>query len=175
MNSIKLNLKGTVESRSEASGQLSIPGDAILIARGRPRWLLVACPCGSGEEFPINLDPRAGKAWRMYQNHKGEISIFPSVWRDSGSFCHYVIWNSKIFVFGQSWDNDLDSLNIEEINKLTENVLRLLPQYGFIHFTQIADSLDAVPWDVLIICRRLVRLKRALEGQGKDQGNFRRA
>jgi len=36
---------------------VSAPGDAVLIERGAPRWLLLARGCGT--ELPINLDTHA--------------------------------------------------------------------------------------------------------------------
>jgi hypothetical protein len=58
----KLTLKGVVRSRRETAGLLKSPGDAILVERGTPRWLLLLCPCGCGAELPINLDSRTGPA-----------------------------------------------------------------------------------------------------------------
>src|SRR5579871_3984234 len=106
----KLHFLGAVSTRGEAAGYLASPGDAVLVERGRPRLLLLACPCGCGEHFPINLDDRAGRAWRFYKHQPSGISIFPSVWRESGCRSHYVIWRDKILLFGRNeaeWDESL--------------------------------------------------------------------
>ena len=83
MRVLHLNLKGTVSSRSDTTGMLNIAGDAVIVERARPRLLVLMCPCGCGEIFATNLDGQAGKAWRLYRKG-GSITVFPSVWRDSG-------------------------------------------------------------------------------------------
>jgi hypothetical protein len=152
-----------------------LPGDAVLIERGRPRWLLLSCPCGCGEEFPINLDPRAGPAWRLYLNRNAGLSLFPSVWRESGCRSHYIIWRNKIFLFGNYEDDFENSEQPDETGSLIDGVRDRLPVKTLISYTEIADALNAVPWDVLLLCRRLVRLGIAQEGRDKERGCFRRA
>src|SRR6267378_4236509 len=78
---------------------VSAPGDAVLIERGTPRWLLLACPCGCGAELPINLDRRAGKAWRVYKHGTTTLSVYPSVWRDTDCGSHFIIWRGNILLF----------------------------------------------------------------------------
>lgn len=173
MRSLTLHLKGTVQSRSEAAGLLKLPGDAVLIERGRPRWLLILCPCGCGDEFPINLDPRADKAWRLYKDKRNGLTLFPSVWRDSDCSSHYVIWRNRILMFGRYVDEFDDASQTDEI-KLTEAVLDYLPITGLVDFTEIADSLNEIPWDVLMICRHLTQKGLAREGSDKQRGSFGR-
>ncbi len=171
----QLRLMGVVSSRGEASAYLKAPGDAVLIERGRPRLLLLSCPCGCGEHFPINLDPRAGPAWRLYRNRKKGLTLFPSVWRESGCCSHYVIWRDKIILFGQ-YDEDWDDPSFEDGTLPDSELVReQLPVTGLIPFSEIADAIDAVPWDVLKVCRRLVRAGIARESRGKERGFFGRA
>jgi hypothetical protein len=167
-----LRFLGAVSTRAEAFGRLKLPGDAVLIERGRPRLLLLACPCGCGEELPINLDARAAPAWRLYRNRRAGMSLFPSVWRETGCESHFVIWRDKIFLFGQ-YDEDIDTSTHPDDN-MHDAVRERLPDTGLVPFFEVADALDAVPWDVLTICRRLVRLGLAREGKGKERGNFGR-
>lgn len=87
---VKLNLIRTVASLAEATPLLRAPGDAALVLRGRPRLLVLECACGCGERFPINLDDRAGPAWRMYSQTDRGLSVFPSIWRDTGCQSHYI-------------------------------------------------------------------------------------
>ena len=180
-----LRFQGKVSSRGEADAYLKSAGDAVLVERGRPRLLILSCPCGCGEHFPINLDPRAGKAWRLYQaplstssavfsrrRARGDISLFPSVWRDSGCRSHYIIWNSRIMLFGK-YDDDYEA--VPEITpSMIEAVYDRLPKFGLIQFAEIAEALDAVPWDVLTVCRQLVKARRAREGDDKHKGFFGR-
>lgn len=169
-----LRFQGTVTTRGEASVHLKSPGDAVLVERGRPRLLLLSCPCGCGEVFPINLDSRAGPAWRLYVNGRAGRSLFPSVWRESGCMSHFVIWHDRIFLFGQ-YEDDLDtSPQADETTQLIDAVRERLSKTELISFSEIAEALDAVPWDVLMVCRRLVRVKFAHEGKGKQRGWFGR-
>ena len=171
----KVRFKGKVATRGEASALINKPGDAALIERGRPRLLLVNCPCGCGQHFPINLDPRAGPAWRLYWNRQRELSLYPSVWRESDCMSHYVIWRNKIFLLGK-YENDFDAcLQPDNAIRLVDAVRQRLPESGLVSFSQIADELDAIPWDVLIVCRRLVRAGVAREGLGTERGSFGRA
>jgi len=174
MRTQRLKLLGTVSSRGEAAGQLRSPGDAVLVERGRPRLLLLACPCGCGEEFPVNLDPRAGPAWRIYGTRSSALSLFPSVWRESGCESHYIIWRGKILLFGQRDDEFEEEPETDTGAPSGDAVLAQLPYGGLISFSDVAEALDAVPWDVLKVCRRLVRQGLAREGSGKERGSFGR-
>lgn len=170
-----LRFCGTVTSRGEASSHLKSAGDAVLVERGRPRLLLISCPCGCGEEFPINLDSRAGPAWRLYRNAHAGISVFPSVWRESGCKSHYIIWRNMILLFGHN-EAEFDAVaQGDEVSALSEALLGRLPINGLTPFAELAESLNAIPWDVLMACRRLVREGLAREGSGKHRGAFGRA
>ena len=79
----RVSFKGKVEFRREADELTSMPGDSVIVERGRPRSFVIACPDGCGEHLTINLDDRSGPAWRWYETNRG-ITLFPSVWRDSG-------------------------------------------------------------------------------------------
>jgi hypothetical protein len=174
MSTRKLHFCGKVSSRSEASAQLKAAGDAVLVERGRPRLLILSCPCGCGEEFPINLDERAGPAWRLYENSRSGITVFPSVWRETGCKSHYVIWRNVILLFGQNEDEFDTVAPAEEVATLADSVLLQLPTKNLVPYADLANSLNAIPWDVLTACRRLVRLGLAKEGTGKQRGAFGR-
>jgi len=170
----KLKLQGEVSSRTDAANRLKFAGDAVLVTRGVPRLLLLMCPCGCGEQLPINLDQRAGPAWRIYKARNGAVTLYPSVWRESGCESHFVIWRDRILLFGSS-DEDFDDSQLADENLPTpEAVLQHLPTAELISFFDVAESLDAIPWDVLRICRRLVRAGTAWEGRGKERGSFGR-
>jgi len=170
----KIRFRGTVARLSDASAHIELPGDTVLVERGRPRLLMISCPCGCGELFPINLDPRAGPAWRLYSDPRRGVSLYPSVWRESGCESHYVIWRNRIYLFG-TYEDELDSASADELTKLVELVMDRLPTEGLASFYDIAESLNAIPWDVLTVCRRLVRMRVAREGKGKQRGSFGRA
>jgi hypothetical protein len=169
-----LNLRNIITSRAEAAVYLREPGDCVIIERGTPRALVLACPCGCGENFPINLDARVGKAWRLYKaNDTGAVSVYPSIWRDDGCESHYVIWRDKIYLFGNSED-DFDKEDLPDRLAFSKTILSKLPFKGHISYLEISDTLEANPWDVLSICRSLVRNHQAIEGSQAMRGKFKR-
>ena len=174
MKRLKLVLKAVVESRSSATGKMMSPGEAVLIERGIPRWLLIKCPCGCGEEIPINVDARAGKAWRLYRDKHLGVTLYPSVWRDTGCESHFIIWRGQIRLFGSSADDERVPIENAEVNALAERVLHVWPKDGLVPCLPIADQLGEIPWDVLEACRALVRSRLLVEGSGRDRGSFRR-
>jgi hypothetical protein len=170
-----LRFLGKVSTRGEGAGHLNSPGDAVLVERGRPRLLLLSCPCGCGEPLPINLDPRSGPAWRLYTGRGKGLTLFPSVWRESGCNSHFIIWRDKILLFGRNEDEFDDSVQDERGLPPPEVVRQRLPITGLVSFSEIAEVLDAVPWDVLRVCHSLVRRGLAREGKGQQRGHFGRA
>jgi hypothetical protein len=172
VTALKLMLRKVVHSRGDASGILKSPGDAVLIERGVPRWLLLMCPCGCGTEFPINLDSRAGKAWRLYNKPGAGITVFPSVWRDTDCGSHYIIWRDRILLFGQADEDFVSPTHAAEIAALSESVRGRLPQAGYVSYVDVADALGQIPWDILDALRHLVRIGIAREGLGKQRGHF---
>lgn len=175
MRDRRLKLKRVVQSRAEAAGLLESAGDAVLIERGRPRWLLIACPCGCREEIPINLDARSGKAWRLYRNPKLGLTVFPSIWRDTGCRSHFIIWRDAILLFGHGLEEFRSPGRDAETLALSKLVRDQWPTTGYVAYVDIADLLGEVPWDVLDACRYLVRVRFLREGFGKQRGMFSRA
>lgn len=168
----RISVTRTVQTRVDAAGHLNSPGDAVLIERGGPRWLIMLCPCGCGDEIPINLDSRTGPAWRLYRDSKRGISLYPSVWRDTGCESHFIVWRGRIYLFGGR-DHGLWSRTIDEINSsLLDEVRNRLPRRGLVSYVDIADSLGEIPWEVLNACRRLVHNGEASEGKGPERGKF---
>jgi hypothetical protein len=87
---------------------------------------------------------------------------------------HYIIWHDKIFLFGR-YEDDLETSPQADIAmQLVDAVRDCLPKSKLISFSEIAEILNAVPWDVLIACRQLVRTGFASEGRKKQRGRFRR-
>ena len=113
MKYMNLSLKSIVESRAEVGSQLEAPGDGVLIIREQPRWLLLKCPCGCDDEIPVNLDLRAGKAWRIYRGRDEQLTLFPSVWRDTGCRSHFIIRSGHILLLGGKKTTHTDRLHIQ--------------------------------------------------------------
>ena len=163
-----IRLCGQGEYRDQAEAFLRLPGDAALVLRGVVRSLVMRCPDGCGETLVVNLDPRAGKAWWLDQR-KGRLTLYPSIWRDSGCKSHFIVWRDKIvwcdrFAYGNeepAYDAALEA-----------QVLGLLSNVEWRSAVSIARTLGEIPWDVSRVARRLVRAGRAIEGAGDRRDWF---
>ena len=162
----RIVLKAQIEQRREANALLTMPGDAAIVHRGALRSLVMACPDGCGELLTINLDERAGKAWRAYGANDG-LSLFPSVWRETGCKSHFILWRSKIYWC--DWGDELEIPQGEVVQRVRDAISSQL-----VHYVNIADHLKLVPWAVLSACGQLVRQGIAQEGADKLRGYFRR-
>ena len=162
----KIRNVGTVENRSSIVDILKNPGDLVLIERGRPRSIVMLCPCGCGEELTVNLDKRVTKAWRLYRS-KNNLTLYPSVWRESGCYSHFIVWNNRI-----TWCDYESLYQDEEDSDLETRILDILGKNIMFNYVDIADSLDEIPWLVLVACRRLVRRDVLVEGGEQNKGNF---
>lgn len=68
------------------------PGVLVLVMPGdKPKSLKMLCPCGCGEVVSMNLMPKAGKAWRIWQERDRTLSLWPSVWLDVGCKSHFIL------------------------------------------------------------------------------------
>lgn len=170
---MSLSLKSTVESRAEIGSQLAAPGDAALIVRNQPRWLILKCPCGCGDEIPVNLDRRTGQAWRLYRDRDKHLTLFPSVWRDTGCQTHFIIRNSQIFLLSGSEGYTYRWPASVELLSLATRVSESWPREGWVQYAEVADLLGEIPWDILDACRYLTRTGVLVEGRGQLRSNFR--
>lgn len=162
-----IDFQGVVEHRHEADEQLRLPGQAVVVRRGVDRSLTMLCPDGCGEMLTINLDRRAGPAWRLYL--EGQLlSLYPSVWRNTGCRSHFIVWRSRIYWC--DWDDELQAVDSEFEARVLGALTATLRPYA-----ETAQQLNAVPWAVLSACRRLRRRGQVAEGMGEQQGWFRRA
>ena len=173
MSRQQITLQAEVTSRVGAAALLEKAGDAVLVVRGTPRWLLLRCPCGCGEEIPVNLDGRAGKAWRLYRAPSEGLTVFPSIWRDTGCKSHFVIWRGHILMFGAGRKSysPRDEL---DMGALSRRVLSAWPASGLSSYVEVADRLGEIPWGVLEACRDLVATGMLAEGKGVQRGTFER-
>lgn len=161
--------RGAISSVSDLSVRLEQPGDFVIVMRDVPRTFIMLCPDGCGERVVLNLDERMGAAWRAY-NRKGKTSLFPSVWRDTGCKSHFVLWNNVI-----CWFDRYDIERASELGSGLENrVYSRLPFSKFVHFCELADALEEIPWDVLRVCKNLCSRSLATEGMGSAQGMFKK-
>ena len=174
MKNTPLSLKSVVQSRSQVSSELMKPGDAVLVFRSQPRWLLLKCPCGCHDEIPLNLDWRAGKAWRLYNSMDQELTIFPSVWRDTGCFSHFIIRNGHILLFNEQEEYEHLLHPFDDVHLIAERVKEYWNCDSWVHYLSVADELGEIPWDVLDACRSLVSSGFLLQGRGEKRTFFRK-
>jgi hypothetical protein len=160
-----LDFRGLVEHRHEAEARLLAPGQAALVRRGVDRSLVLRCPDGCGETLTINVDRRAGPAWRVYVEEKA-LSLYPSVWRNTSCKSHFIVWRSRIY-----WC-DWDEPFMATTEDFEQRVLSTLSK-NWQSYSAVADQLSAVPWAVLSACQRLHARGLVQRGNGDDQHRFR--
>jgi Family of unknown function (DUF6527) len=168
MRSTRYNILATVERLSDAGPLLQKPGDCVIVERsGVRRSIVMSCPCACGELLPINLDPRSGKAWRLYYRY-GFWTLFPSIDRDTGCRSHFILSRGRIIWC--DWDDRIDDT---DYSGFLDSLRTYFAGRDFTGFYQAAEELDLVPWDVLSACHMLVRLGDFEEGRGELRGAFR--
>jgi hypothetical protein len=158
--------RGIEERYADAIAKLRNPGDYILVVRGIPRTIVMSCPDGCGETLTINLDGRTAPAWRKF-DRDGKLTIYPSVWKETGCQAHFIIWRDRILWCGLA-DEPRAALLDEG---LFPAILGHLSCNAFTKFEPIAEALQAIPWEIYWACRELVRRGQAVEG--KQKGTFR--
>lgn len=85
-----------VETQAEARAHLDHnPRSVAVVYRGRLRGAVFHCPCGCGENIVLNLDHRAGPAWRIRVDVDA-LTIIPSVWREGGCESHFILWKGEV-------------------------------------------------------------------------------
>jgi hypothetical protein len=165
---MKARWRGIVANRDDARFHLQLAGDVVLVERGCPRSVIMKCPCGCAEELVINLDDRVGPTWRIYRDVRG-LTLFPSVWRESGCRSHFIVWHDTI------WMCDRELTSDEPLSKeCEERVFSELPTDRCRSFDDVANAINEIPWSVLLTCRALARRGLVREGTGKLQGCFQK-
>lgn len=149
----KVRMVGQAEYRDEAEAALSDAGEASLVLRGRPRSVVMACPDGCGETLVVNLDGRAGKAWR-FDMRGGGLTLYPSVWRDGGCGSHFIVWRGHILWCDRFERENLEPDYDEGIEKFVLDAMDVEEPHSVV---QLADIIDELVWDVNRAANRLVR------------------
>jgi hypothetical protein len=168
----KASFKGKVNSRGDSLGLLFDPGDFVIVERESPRLVVMKCPCGCGDDLIINLDSRAGKAWRLY-HRKESYTLSPSYWRESECQSHFIVWGNNIIWC--TWDRDDEfDYSWEADEEMEKNVLNNLSKNEYIHYLEIADACDLISWECFQACKQLVRKGLAHSKGGSDYGYYKR-
>lgn len=153
----QIRFVGNGQGQGASRALLTEVGDVALDFREVPRTLVMKCPDGCGQMLSINLDKRSGKAWRLYVRDD-KLTLYPSVWRDDGCKAHFILWKGYILWCDRestiSWkDRDLTARVSKELDGASPNPM---------NFLEIAQKLDAIPWEVLWACEALVRTRHVL-------------
>jgi len=168
----KVKFWGKVERHDLAASLLRSPGDVVIVERGKPRLLILRCPCGCGDDLLINLDQRAGKAWHLYQKRK-RLTLYPSYWRDDGCGSHFILWNDQIsWCYG--WESE-EADHWQVSSETEDQVYGALADDYFINYEEIAEKLDLIPWETLQACRQLVKQRKAVADKSPLRNMYRRS
>ncbi|MFZ5480849.1 MAG: DUF6527 family protein [Myxococcota bacterium] len=170
LRTVAVPIVGSANSVGSARVALKNAGDVALVEKGRVRWVIMRCPCGCGDDVFINVDPEQGPSWRLRRDEAG-ITLFPSVWRDSGCGSHYIVRKGRAYLFTSS-EHRLDWDQPEEAT--LEKVLGMLSDRE-VDFLTISEHAGIDPWEALAVCRVLVERGRVTEGVGVLRGWFTRA
>jgi hypothetical protein len=144
----RIRFRGETIAVGDAQPLLVQSGDVVIVVREHPRWIVMSCPCGCGETLRVNLDRRAGPAWRIWRGPTG-LTLYPSVSRNTGCRTHFIVWDDHIWHSG-IWP-DLD-----DVADLASTVLRRLGNTGR-SALDLADELLVLPWRVTVVLRNLQR------------------
>jgi hypothetical protein len=150
MTAKRIEIVDSVSQRHLAD-ELLRDGRAVVVDRGRPRSLVLGCPDECGSVLTVNLDPRAGKAWTLYNVAGRRFSLYPSVWRTDGCRAHFIIWKSTLYLFGR------DALEVAEPASLRARILDALRRDPE-SVLRLAGLLNEDAWYVATACRRLVKI-----------------
>ncbi len=159
----QIRFLGQARGQGASRAMLQDLGDVVLDFRDVPRALVMKCPDGCGQMLSVNLDKRSGKAWRLY-GHGDRLTLYPSVWRGEGCEAHFIVWRGRIlWCDGSSQTEWLDRELVEQVSQALTAVAPRLVDY-----VDIAEQLDAIPWEVLWACETLVKARRALRANQSE-------
>jgi len=96
-----------VPDQATAIQQLASGKIALVMPGNLPKSLKLYCPCGCGEILTVNLMRGAAKAWQVGFEPQRGFSLWPSVWRDSGCKCHFILRSNTAWVlYGEVPENE---------------------------------------------------------------------
>ncbi len=159
----KITFRGIVKNRDAATPLLEQNGDVVLVERGKPRLIVMRCPCGCGDDLLINLDEDAGQAWRHYRTSKG-LTLYPSYWRANKCCSHFIVWNSSIYWCYGCGTERSDEWRVS--SWLEGAVYELLSDNQYISYERVAEVLKIIPWDILQACQQLQERGLAVRKKG---------
>lgn len=152
MRARRAKIKGVAASRSEALSMVGEAGDLAVVDRGKLRAVVIQCPDGCGEKLTVNLDPDAGKSWRLYRE-RDRYTLYPSVWRTTGCRSHFIVWSDQIY--WMDWrDSRPSSASLISVKSAVNDLV--LPE-TWISVEQLAADIEENPWLIARACEILCR------------------
>jgi len=89
---------------------------AYIVGLQKPKWVVIACPCGCGEKIEINLMRSRTPQWELKIN-AGTISLWPSLWMtDKKCGSHFWIERNRVIWVPKKYGQRLNSNNNSRIN-----------------------------------------------------------
>lgn len=121
--SSQLHFKKVIRASSQNQAREEVSKNSSTIAvvyRDKPRTVLFKCPCGCHQILVINVDVKAGKAWKLQDKNK-KITLTPSVCRTTGCKSHFFVWQSQVLWCGHWQESDDDWFEHIELEDLPRN------------------------------------------------------
>src|SRR6266699_5814764 len=97
-------------TQDEALEILAREDTLVLVERGKPRSLKMRCPCESSHILTVNLDEAIGLAWHL-RIIGSSVTLFPSVWLDTGCQCHFILRRNRIYIVRRRAKSTRDRLS----------------------------------------------------------------
>ena len=85
-----------LNSRGDLPDPLPTKEILVIGSRSKSRWIVFACPCGSGHDIQLNSDPGRWPLWRLTRSLGGRPSIYPSVDAQGTTRCHFWVRNGHV-------------------------------------------------------------------------------
>jgi hypothetical protein len=82
-------------SQADVPERLAADTLAVVGLAKRPKWAILACPCGRGHRLAVNLSRSRLPYWRLTVDAGGP-SLFPSIDFDDGYRCHFRLQNGAV-------------------------------------------------------------------------------
>ncbi|HEX8124724.1 MAG TPA: DUF6527 family protein [Allosphingosinicella sp.] len=128
----------------------------------------MACPDACGSVLTINLDDRAGAAWRIYRE-RDLLSVYPSIWRESGCRAHFFLRRNRIIWCGP------DILDVGEYDLELLDLVRAALDERHRFAEEIARDLEEAPWEVADAANELVNRGEAEKRRDGDRWAYSRS
>lgn len=76
----------------------NIQSDIVYIVGGEDyvKWAYFKCPDGCGDTIMLSLSPNKRPSWKIKQDGRGRVSLYPSINKQDGCKSHFWLKKGKI-------------------------------------------------------------------------------